>query len=289
MSNSSLPEGEPHTAVTQLLAEPITPERLQQFADSHEFPLAAPGCVTFVWIGQTSQVTLLRWIHGGVDRASFKHVPDTPLWLLHLPVTDGGRFEYKLGVEENGHEEWVMDPLNKFKAGDPYGENSVCRTYGYSQPEWSKPQGATAGTIVALQVASEIFQETRNEQVYLPANHDPTQAYPLLVIHDGADFITYADLATSLDNLIAAGTIPPIIAALVQTRDRLGEYARGHHHARYLVHDLLPLLESRFTLSQRSEDRVLLGASLGAVVGNGVSVSRCVWRRHFAIRLFHSG
>lgn len=266
MSNSTLPEGEAHVALRKLLARPVTPERLHSFVDSHEFPLAAPGCVTFVWIGEASNVTLLRWIHGGVDRASFKHVPETPLWILSLPVTDGGRFEYKLSVENNGHEEWVLDSLNSSRAGDPYGENSVCRTYGYAQPEWSKPQGATAGTIVSLQVDSIVFDEIRDEQVYLPAHYDSEQSYPLLVIHDGADFITYADLATSLDNLIAAGTIPPIIAALVQTRDRLNEYARGHRHARYLVNDLLPELECRFLLSERSEDRVLLGASLGAVV-----------------------
>ena len=266
MPNSTLPEGEAHVAVRKLLARPVTPERLQRFVDSHEFPLTAPGCATFVWIGDASQVTLLRWIHGGVDRLSFKRVAETPLWLLSLPVTDGGRFEYKLGVEHNGHEEWVLDSLNSFRAGDPYGENSVCQTYGYAQPEWSKPQGASAGTIVSLQIDSVVFDEIRDEQVYLPAHHDPEQSYPLLVIHDGADFITYADLATSLDNLIAAGTIPPIIAALVQTRDRLNEYARGHHHARYLVNDLLPELECRFLLSERSEDRVLLGASLGAVV-----------------------
>jgi len=45
----------------------------------------------------------------------------------------------------------------------------------------------------------------------------------------------------------------------------MGEYARGRRHARYLVRDLLPALEARFWLSKRSQDRVLLGASLGAV------------------------
>ncbi|ASJ71066.1 alpha/beta hydrolase [Granulosicoccus antarcticus] len=266
MSNSLLPDGEPHPAVSELLAQPLTPERLQQFTVTQTFPLAAPGCATFVWVGDASQVTLLRWIHGGVDRAAFEQVPNTPLWLLNLPVKDGGRFEYKLGVERDGNEEWLIDPLNQARAGDPFGENSVCRTYGYSQPEWSKPQGAEAGTIIPFPVESTVFEQTRNEQIYLPAQHDPDTAYRLLVIHDGADFITYADLATSLDNLIASGTIPPVIVALVQTHDRLSEYARGHRHARYLVYDLLPQLESSFRLSERSEDRVLLGASLGAVV-----------------------
>lgn len=44
----------------------------------------------------------------------------------------------------------------------------------------------------------------------------------------------------SLDNLIEAEDIPPVIAALVQTRDRSGEYAGGQRHARCLVQELLP-------------------------------------------------
>ena len=85
------------------------------------------------------------------------------------------------------------------------------------------------------------------------------------MIHDGDDFMTYADLGASLDNLIAAGDIPPVVAALIQTGDRTGEYPRGRRHARYLVHDLLPALSARYALSERPQDRVLLGASLGAV------------------------
>jgi enterochelin esterase family protein len=85
------------------------------------------------------------------------------------------------------------------------------------------------------------------------------------VIHDGDDFMTYADLAVSLDNLIDAGDIQPVVAALVQSRDRTGEYPRGRRHARYLVRELLPALSDRFAISDRPGDRVLLGASLGAV------------------------
>ena len=79
-------------------------------------------------------------------------------------------------------------------------------------------------------------------RVYLPAGHDPARAYPLVVVHDGDDFVTYADLPVVLDNLIDAGEIPPVIAALVQTRDRLGEYSGGRQHPAFLVGDLLPAL-----------------------------------------------
>lgn len=125
--------------------------------------------------------------------------------------------------------------------------------------------GAPEGEINALSVTSSVFQETREEQVYIPAGYDASKSYPLVIIHDGDDFVTYAHLRVSLDNLISLGSVPPLVAALVQTRDRMGEYARGRRHSRYLVNDLLPVLEQHYKLSQRAENRLLLGASLGAV------------------------
>ncbi|MFK8083380.1 MAG: alpha/beta hydrolase [Granulosicoccus sp.] len=259
-------ETDAHPALLELLENPVTPQALQKFVQTREFPLVVAGLVTFVWVGEASRISLVRWIHGGEDRIDFRHMKGTPLWLLHVPVEDGGRFEYKLSIRCGREERLALDPLNDKRAGDPYGENSVCKTYGYARPEWSKPQGAPAGSIIPLIVSSAAFDQTRQEQIYLPKDYDGKTAMPLLVIHDGADFVTYADLATSLDNLIYAGTIPPCVVALLQTSDRPGEYSRGRRHARYIVSDLLPVLEEKFALSDRVCDRILLGASLGAVV-----------------------
>ena len=200
-----------------------------------------------------------------MNASHFESVSGTDLWLLRLPVTDGGRFEYKLAIGRHGGEEWILDPLNPVRARDPFGENSECRTYGYTRPEWSESRGARAGRIEAVEVKSAAFGERREERVYLPAGYAAEQSYPLVIIHDGQDFISYADLSVSLDNLIDAGDIPPVVAALVQTRDRMGEYAHGRRHARYLVRELLPVLQSRYRISEEPEDRVVMGASLGAV------------------------
>jgi enterochelin esterase-like enzyme len=255
-----------HPAVARLLAGGTpSPEAVAGFLFEHDFPLAEPGAVTFAWRGAADRVELVRWIHAGADRVPFQRVPDTELWLLRLGVEDSGRFEYKLGVVRDGGEELVVDPLNPARAEDPFGENSECRTWGYARPAWSEPRGAPSGSIEEVEVASEAFGEARVERVYLPAGYTPRRRYPLVVIHDGFDFLVYADLATSLDNLIEAGELPPLVAALVQTRDRMGEYSGSRRHARYLVHELLPALEGTYRLSRRPRDRVLLGASLGAV------------------------
>lgn len=235
------------------------------FLTGTTFPIVMPGEAFFVFRGHADHVDLVRWIHAGIDRNSFRRVPGTDLWLLPMQVEDGGRFEYKLALHRDGHEEWILDPFNPVRAADPFGENSVCCTHGYSRPDWTTDQGAPQGRLVPVAVESETFEEVRQEQVYLPPHYDPDAHYPLVVIHDGDDFVTYANLSISLDNLIAAGDIPPVVAALVQTRDRMGEYPRGRRHARYVVRELLPVLQSQFALSARAVDRVMLGASLGAV------------------------
>lgn len=235
------------------------------FVETHRFPMIEPGSAVFVWKGEAENVELVRWIHTGAERERFSRVPGTELWYLRLAVADKGRFEYKLAVTRNGHEAWVLDPLNPLRAGDPFGENSVCRTWGYEQPEWTLRQGAPAGRIRPFSVRSAVFRETRNENVYLPNGYRSERAHPVVVIHDGRDFNHYADLSTSLDNLIAAGDIPPLVALLIQTRNRMDEYPGGRRHARYLVDELLPVASSKYNLSIRPADRILMGASLGAV------------------------
>jgi len=258
--------GQPvHPVIARLLAAGAPSAAAVDTAlTDREFPLVEPGAATFVYRGPAEHVHLLRFI-AGVERTPLRQVPGTDLWTLRLPVEDGGRFEYKLGVQHAGHEHWINDPLNPARAGDPFGENSVCRTFGYARPDWTWPHGAPAGRIEPLAIDSAVFGEDRQDSVYVPAAEAPDAGFPLLVIHDGDDFMTYADLAVSLDNLIAAGDVPPLVAALVQSRDRMAEYPRGRRHARYLVREVLPALAARYHLSDQPRSRVLLGASLGAV------------------------
>ena len=255
-----------HPSLAPLFAEGIpSADAIDAFLATNAMPLVEPGAATFLFHGEADRVELLRWIHAGVDHKAFQRVPGTALWLLRIGVENGGRFEYKIAIGRSRGDDWVLDPLNPARAADPFGENSVCRTWGYERPDWSKPRGAPAGHIGTIEVNSQVFGETRTERVYLPASHSAAIAHPLVVIHDGEDFMSYADLSVSLDNLIAAGDVPPLVAALVQTKDRMGEYPKGRRHARYLANELLPALIGRYTIDERPARRVLLGASLGAV------------------------
>ena len=244
----------------------LSPQAFQEAFGGRDLPLVEPDALTFLWYGRAQGVDILRWIHAGVDRLAFARLGDSDIWHLRIPAEKAGRFEYKLSLRHHhGGEEWVLDPRNSNRAGDPFGENSVAMTHGYVQPLWSLDQGAPRGRMADLPVDSAVFGHVRTEKVYLPAHHDGDRAYPMVIVHDGSDYDTFAALTVSIDNLIHEGAIPPLIAVLIQTHDRMSEYPRGRRHARYVVRELLPALESGYRISGDMRDRVLLGASLGAV------------------------
>jgi enterochelin esterase family protein len=68
-----------------------------------------------------------------------------------------------------------------------------------------------------------------------------------------------------LDNLIERLEIPPLIVAMLDSPARLREYADDERHARFVVEELLPGLEELYPVRTSPAERMLLGASFGAV------------------------
>ena len=91
-----------------------------------------------------------------------------------------------------------------------------------------------------------------------------TASYPLLVVHDGGDFLQYAAAKVVLDNLIHRGEIAPTIVAFLHPKDRLVEYANSAEHARFL-NDELCRTWNGVPLERDRTGRTLLGASFGAI------------------------
>ena len=105
--------------------------------------------------------------------------------------------------------------------------------------------------------------------MYLPASFRHGASYPLLVVHDGGDFLQWAAAKTVLDNLIHRGDVAPTVAAFLHPKDRLTEYADSAGHTRFLNDELLPRLTGEYALTGQ---RCLLGASFGAVASLSAAV-----------------
>jgi enterochelin esterase family protein len=229
-------------------------------------PIVDPGGVTFVYHGAADAVNLRCWIHGLPATQPFERVGDGDLWVLRVELPENSRIEYKFEVVRDGHEEWILDPLNPLQATDPFGANSVAQGHGYARPDWTVAEAAARpGTIEEIGLRSAALDDDRHVAVYVPARFRRSRRYPLLIVHDGLDYLRYANLQAVLDNLIHRLEIPPLIVALTQSPDRLAEYAGHDGHARFVAEELPGLLERDFPLHPSPAARGLLGASFGAV------------------------
>lgn len=247
-------------------AGPIDLGELESFASGNDFPVIEGSHATFLYRGHADQVLLRHWIYGLSSTQAFHRIPGTDFWTLEMEVPPQSRVEYKLEVVEGQNHRLVQDPLNPNVAHDPYGQNSVVYGEGYEVPDWSLPDPeARPGEIVEHVLMSDVFGGPRPFQAYLPARYRETRRYPLLVVHDGEDFVRFASLKTVLDNLIHRGEIPPMVVALTTSRNRLSEYADDESHARFLAEELVPALEERYSLVGTPDTRAVMGASFGAV------------------------
>lgn len=267
----------PHEALAihQLIADGTpTPEAIDTFLDRHDVPLVEGSSVTFLYRGEADAVLLQHFIFGLPTSQDFERVEGTDLWFLILELPPGSRMQYKLNIQRGEHGAWILDPRNDERAFDPYGANSVCMTAGAERPSWTYPDPeARTGTFDELAVDTATFGGTRSARVYLPARFRSRRRYPLLVVHDGSDFLRFSDLQTVLDNLIHRFEVAPMIVALIDADNRLAEYPDNPKHAAFVTEELLPTLERRYSLERGPAGRGLMGASFG-----GVAALSTAWR-----------
>jgi enterochelin esterase-like enzyme len=266
---------EPSLAIRTLLQDgrPSRP-MIDAFIAAHEFPLLEGDLATFVWRGSADALRLRHFIYALESDVPFLRVQGTDFWHCSLTLPRGSRIEYKIDVIRSGNHKWIRDPCNPRTAIDPFGANSVCATEGYVVPDFVELDDETRpGSIEEHWIEQTPFGERRRVDIYLPARMRATRRYPLLIVHDGGDYLRFAALKEVLDNLIHRGEVQPLIVALTYPGDRLVEYPDDPRHTSFIAETLLPWLSARYTLLDDPDARVVMGASFG-----GVAALSVAWR-----------
>lgn len=257
----------------------LSAERLGARVEAGDpFPIVDGEHCTFAFHGPAIGVRLVHFGVGLPTDLSFELVDEDKelqglggaqdWWALTLAMPHGSRLEYKLEVTDSFGTKLVEDPLNPLTASHPFGGNSVCEAAGYATPDWAIARhDVRSGTIRDISLDSVALGRRAVASVYLPAGFvaDAPQRCPLVVVHDGPDYLRYAAASTVVDNLIHGGVIAPTVVAFVHPAERLVEYADDVRHHDYLTTELLPQLESELAAGGEPAKRCLAGASFGAV------------------------
>lgn len=248
--------------------------------------------VTFLWRGEASTRSLrLFWPVRQGQQERFARVAGTDVWHYSLRLPSGTRLAYQLapdvpqlkGAERQPQRRAILsrvqaDPLNprRWTAGTPvlagfdnrHGEHSLLELPGAAAEPWLEPRaGVPRGQLEHLSFTSQQLGNQRRLTVYTPA-HKPAGPLPWLLLFDEDAYLSRVPTPTLLDNLIAAGRLPPMMAVLVgnPTRDsRAVELPCNPQFADMVATELLPWLAARYPLSTDPARTVVAGSSYGGL------------------------
>lgn len=245
---------------------PLDSSQVDRFVGRNEIPIVEGVRCTFLYRGDADEVVVVHRTVGLPERIALRRLGGTDLWYVVVELPERSRIEYQLEVAHGEHRERMNDPLNPRLAHSPVGSSSVCYAHGYEVPEWTHPNpDARPGKLVELVIPSRALRRDCHVTVYLPARFVRTARYPLLIVHDGHDYLNFAAVKTVLDNLIHHLDVAEVVVAFVNPGDRLVEYANSAAHARFLTAELVPHLEAELPLAGTPSARCLMGSSFGAV------------------------
>ncbi len=161
-----------------------------------------------------------------------------------------------------------QDVLNARHGASGFGARSELAMPAYQRPEMTRIQaGIARGTLEHGTIRSALLGQERPYMVYLPPDYDASKGpYASVYFHDGGDYLSMGYAPTILDNLIHAGSIPPMVAIFTPPLDRNGEYNCNDMYVRYFCDELVPAMQQRFVLKRDPRRCCVIGPSLGGLI-----------------------
>jgi enterochelin esterase family protein len=232
-------------------------------------PRVTPSAVTFRLNDpdrRLAGVTLYQEIRRPRNGPPFRRTVDGAQWRLPFRRPDADRMEYLIEIlHRDGGRELVCDPDNDRRAPGPFGDKSVVEWPEYEAPAWTLQEAGGEGTRAEIAITSSVLRSTLPVTVWTCPNYSPGDRLPLLIVHDGPEYDRYSNLTRFLSVAVGSGDLPPLRVAMLGPTNRDQIYSASAAYARALSHEILPVLGEVAPAPGGRDQRVGMGASLGAL------------------------
>jgi predicted alpha/beta superfamily hydrolase len=148
--------------------------------------------------------------------------------------------------------------------------------------------GSPSSRIETLNFQSDIFGNERTLRVYMPKGYDAKKAYNILYLNDGQNLFGDHDggaksewrVDETLDSLITASAIEPMIVVGIDSEERGNEYLpwediylqppvphpHGDRYPDFLTEEVMPFIEKRYKVKTGRPHTGLGGSSYGGLI-----------------------
>ncbi len=230
----------------------------------------------FLYRGSTTSVNVPGDANGWNGSAfPMSKLSTTNLWYYTRSFEADARLDYKFVL--NGSS-WILDPRNPFFVSGGFGPNSELRMPQHipaSEIEFNP--AIPHGTLRDTTFFSPSLGNSRTIRVYTPPSYQSSpDSFGVVLVHDGLEYVTLAQMNNVLDNLIAQNRIQPVIAVFVPPVNRTPEYAGNqmNQFTTFIVSELMPYIDARYRTRRNPQHRAVLGAS------NGGNISLWIGYQH---------
>ncbi len=240
--------------------------RALQAAGGHA-PVISGDAATFLYLGRPNthvRVALTGEWNGWDAGAWMTPAGRSGLYWRVEHFDPAARLEYQFQV--NGRKR--VDGLNPQQGvRERWGPKSALLMPAYRPPPdvTSRP-GVPTGRVEEHTLHSPALRQARTLFIYLPPGYraDHAEGYPVVLFHDGGDYLAQAHAATVLDNSIADGAVPPLLGVFVPPIDRGLEYGRDPDpYVHFCAEEVVAFLRDHFPVAADPRRWATMGASLG--------------------------
>ena len=129
------------------------------------------------------------------------------------------------------------------------------------------------GTMIEKEIESRYLKETMTIKIFQPETFSPLYKYNICIMQDGNDYFQMGKVATLSDRLHDSREITNTVFAGIHYQDRYDRWKKYHpsgeqneSYMKFLVNEVLPLLDEIIPTNHMGQSRALMGDSLAGTI-----------------------